>query len=103
MSTSPSAEDPHAVSPRADRDAQKDRPLAEDIRLLGEVLGDTVRTQEGDAVFDAVEAIRQAAVSLHRLPGADEIAGSAHARDDAAARAKLTSIINDLSPADAVR
>ncbi|MEM1306672.1 MAG: phosphoenolpyruvate carboxylase, partial [Pseudomonadota bacterium] len=103
MSTSPSAEDPHAVSPRADRDAQKDRPLAEDIRLLGEVLGDTVRAQEGDAIFDAVEAIRQAAVSLHRLPGADEIAGKADARDDAAARSKLTSIINDLSPADAVQ
>ena len=36
----------------------KDAPLREDIRLLGRLLGDTVRAQEGEAVFDLVEAIR---------------------------------------------
>ena len=29
----------------------KDLPLRYDIRLLGRILGDTVRAQEGDAVF----------------------------------------------------
>ena len=35
-------------------------PLREDIRLLGRILGDTVRSQEGDAVFDIIEGIRRA-------------------------------------------
>ena len=37
----------------------KDLPLRDDIRLLGRILGDTVREQEGEAVFDVVERIRQ--------------------------------------------
>ena len=38
----------------------KDTPLRDDIRRLGRILGDTVRTQEGDAVFDLIEQVRQA-------------------------------------------
>ena len=37
----------------------KDQPLFQDIRYLGRLLGDVVREQEGDAVFDVVETIRQ--------------------------------------------
>ncbi|MEC5218371.1 phosphoenolpyruvate carboxylase [Actimicrobium sp. GrIS 1.19] len=44
----------------------KDAPLKEDIRLLGRLLGDVLRTQEGDAVFDVVETIRQTAVRFRR-------------------------------------
>ena len=44
----------------------KDRPLFEDIRFLGRLLGEVLREQEGDAVFDVVEAIRQTAVKFHR-------------------------------------
>ncbi|WP_277186125.1 phosphoenolpyruvate carboxylase [Caballeronia sp. BR00000012568055] len=44
----------------------KDRPLFEDIRYLGRLLGDVLREQEGDAVFDVVEAIRQTAVKFRR-------------------------------------
>jgi phosphoenolpyruvate carboxylase len=40
----------------------KDEPLREDIRLLGRILGDTVRDQEGVETFDIVERIRTAAV-----------------------------------------
>ena len=32
--------------------ADKDQPLRDDIRLLGRLLGDTVREQEGAEVFD---------------------------------------------------
>ena len=42
--------------------ADKDAPLKEDIRLLGRLLGDVLRDQEGEAVFDVVETIRQTAV-----------------------------------------
>ncbi|QGZ54109.1 phosphoenolpyruvate carboxylase [Paraburkholderia acidiphila] len=44
----------------------KDQPLFEDIRYLGRVLGDVLREQEGDAVFDMVETIRQTAVRFRR-------------------------------------
>jgi phosphoenolpyruvate carboxylase len=47
-------------------DADKDRPLREDIRLLGRILGDTVREQEGEEVFELVEQIRQASIRFHR-------------------------------------
>ena len=42
----------------------KDLPLRDDTRLLGRLLGDTVREQEGDAVYAVVERIRQTAVKL---------------------------------------
>lgn len=46
--------------------ANKDAPLKEDIRLLGRLLGDVLRDQEGDAVFEVVETIRQTAVRFRR-------------------------------------
>tara|TARA_R110001599_G_scaffold64023_3_gene178755 strand:+ start:356186 stop:359029 length:2844 start_codon:yes stop_codon:yes gene_type:complete len=46
--------------------AKKDAPLKEDIRLLGRLLGDVLRDQEGDAVFEIVETIRQTAVRFRR-------------------------------------
>jgi phosphoenolpyruvate carboxylase len=52
--------------------AEKDAPLRYDIRLLGRILGDTVRAQEGDEVFELVEHIRRTAVQFHR--NADEAA-----------------------------
>ncbi|SDC70561.1 phosphoenolpyruvate carboxylase [Paraburkholderia lycopersici] len=44
----------------------KDLPLFEDIRYLGRLLGEVLREQEGDAVFDVVETIRQTAVRFRR-------------------------------------
>lgn len=49
---------------------EKDAPLRYDIRLLGRILGDTVRLQEGDEVFELVEHIRRTGVQFHR--NADE-------------------------------
>jgi phosphoenolpyruvate carboxylase len=45
---------------------EKDHPLREDIRLLGRMLGDTIRELEGETMFDLVETIRQTAVRFHR-------------------------------------
>src|SRR5215475_4456121 len=64
----------HAIMCRMDDMADKDLPLREDIRLLGRVLGDTVRQHEGDAVFAVVEHIRQTSLRFHR--DADETARS---------------------------
>ena len=44
----------------------KDEPLRNDIRLLGRILGDTVREQEGNSVFELVERVRQTAVRFAR-------------------------------------
>ncbi len=47
-------------------ESDKETPLRDDIRLLGRILGDTVRSQHGDAVFDIIERIRQASIRLRR-------------------------------------
>jgi phosphoenolpyruvate carboxylase len=43
--------------------AEKNRPLVDDIRLLGRILGDVIREQEGKAAFELVERVRQLSVS----------------------------------------
>jgi phosphoenolpyruvate carboxylase len=64
-------------------DGDKEEPLRADIRLLGRFLGDTVREQEGSAVFEIVERVRQTAVRF--------------ARDgDPAARAELAALLDPL-------
>ncbi|MDO9610701.1 MAG: phosphoenolpyruvate carboxylase, partial [Serpentinimonas sp.] len=52
--------------PRRHTPAPKDQPLIDDIRLLGRLLGDVIREQEGDAIFDLIEQIRQLAVAFRR-------------------------------------
>jgi phosphoenolpyruvate carboxylase len=39
------------------------QPLREDVRLLGELLGDTIRTQAGEPLFHMVERVRALAKS----------------------------------------
>jgi phosphoenolpyruvate carboxylase len=74
-----------ASAPRATRArADKDQPLFEDIRFLGRLLGDVVREQDGEAVYDVVETIRQRAVKFRR-------------EDDRAAAQQLEKLLNALS------
>src|SRR6476646_495156 len=68
----------------------KDRPLRDDIRLLGRLLGDTVREQQGEAVFGVVERIRQTSVRFHRS-------------EDIAARRELEATLNSLSRGHAIQ
>src|SRR3974377_1522086 len=92
MSPQAMPSDVEVRSNRAD-DAQaleEDARLRNDIRLLGRILGDTVRDQEGADVFDLVERIRQTSIRFHR----DE---------DAAARRELESILDSMSISDTVR
>ena len=49
-----------------DTSPDKDIPLKEDIRFLGRLLGDTVREQQGEEIFDLVETIRQKSVAYLR-------------------------------------
>ena len=77
----PSAAAPRTKNARSAADddaAAKNRPLVEDIRLLGRILGDVIREQEGAAAFDLIERIRQLSVA-YRLK-ADASAGRAFDR-----------------------
>src|SRR5215468_9404930 len=69
---------------------EEDARLRNDIRLLGRILGDTVRDQEGADVFDLVERIRQTSIRFHR----DE---------DRLARRELESILDGMSISETVR
>ena len=64
--------------------SEKDLPLRDDIRLLGRILGDTVREQEGETVFDIVERIRRTSIRFRR-------------EEDDAARRDLEDTLNSLS------
>ena len=57
------------------RKNDKDQPLIDDIRLLGRILGDVIREQEGAAAFDLIEQVRQLSVAFRR--DADHEANSA--------------------------
>ncbi len=63
----------------------KESPLREDIRLLGRILGDTLREQEGEAVFDLIERTRQNAIRFRRDRDPD-------------ARRELETTLNKLDP-----
>jgi len=48
------------------RKVDKDLPLIQDIRLLGRILGDVIREQEGVAAYDLVEQVRKLSVAFRR-------------------------------------
>src|SRR5689334_9695166 len=76
--------------PNADGTQDKDLPLRDDIRLLGRILGDTIREQSGEAVFDTVEEIRQNSVRFRR-------------NEDIAARHNLEATLNSLPTTEALQ
>ena len=45
-----------------------DQLLRDRVKLLGQLLGDTLRDQEGRSVLDAVETLRQGFIELRRQP-----------------------------------
>jgi phosphoenolpyruvate carboxylase len=86
----PSEPDPRSNRAEEIAALEADARLREEIRLLGRILGDTVRDQEGVDVFDLVERIRQTSIRFHR----DE---------DRAARRELELILDSMSTAETVR
>jgi phosphoenolpyruvate carboxylase len=82
---------PSEIEIRSNRvEDAEDARLRTDIRLLGRILGDTVRDQEGADVFDLVERIRQTSIRFHR----DE---------DKLARQELEAILDSMSISQTVR
>ncbi len=56
------------MTQRAAKTANKnsERPLVEDIRLLGRILGDVIREQEGVAAYELIEQVRKLSVAFRR-------------------------------------
>lgn len=81
---------PATERPPVRRAKENERPLVEDIRLLGRILGDVIRDQEGVQTFDLVERIRKLSVSFRR-------------HDDQAADRELKSLLKSLSGDEAVK
>ena len=46
---------PRPLRARNNAVPEKDLPLVEDIRLLGRILGDVIREQEGKSAFELIE------------------------------------------------
>lgn len=67
----------------------KDLPLRDDIRFLGRILGDTLRDQEGEVIFQLIEGIRQTAIRYRRT-------------GDDKARVQLEHGLDGLSPEDTI-
>src|SRR6201985_3258252 len=88
MSPQTMTSDPEVRDNRVE-DAE-DARLRTDIRLLGRILGDTVRDQEGADAFDLVERIRQTSIRFHR----DE---------DRVARRDLEAMLDGMSISETVR
>ena len=65
----------------------KDTELREDVHMLGKLVGEVIREQAGDALFQAVESDRQAAISWRE--------------GDPAGVVKLAANIRNIPPADA--
>ena len=81
--------------------ADKNRPLVDDIRLLGRILGDVIREQEGQAAFDLVERTaglgvafqpvghRQLAHPLDQFEGVLALLLADHVAEDSAQQADV--------------
>jgi phosphoenolpyruvate carboxylase len=67
--------------------SSKDLPLREDIRLLGRILGDTLREQEGDATFELIENVRRSSVLFRK-------------KQENADRIQLEHLLDHLTPGD---
>ncbi len=77
-----------ALAPDSEAENQKLAPLFADIRLLGQILGETVRQQEGEEVFRRIERIRRLSVAGQRGHSAES--------------AELDALLRGLTAAEAV-
>ena len=91
----PADSNTHAPAPSPSRavDQGADSALRDDIRLLGRLLGDTLREQESDEAYERIERIRQSAIAFRRS-------------GDSASRSALGALLaelDDVATTDVVR
>ncbi|WP_455205714.1 phosphoenolpyruvate carboxylase [Kaarinaea lacus] len=66
-------------------DNEHDKSLRARVKLLGSLLGEVIRSQEGEAIFQAVETLRTGYIKLRK-------------QDDPAEEERLSQLIENLSP-----
>jgi phosphoenolpyruvate carboxylase len=66
MAEAPDSLEPFGAVQRTQVGRDATEPMRDDIRLLGTILGDTVREQNGDEVFALVEQARKASFQVRR-------------------------------------
>ena len=66
LKNSDSSKSESSTSQSLTKQKLNERPLVEDIRLLGRILGDVIREQEGEAAFELIEKIRTLSVAFRR-------------------------------------
>ncbi len=66
MATSARAKTSSTPAAPSARTKENERPLVEDIRLLGRILGDVIREQEGVPAYELIEQVRKLSVSFRR-------------------------------------
>lgn len=74
--------------------AERIKPLRDDVRALGVILGDTIKRFEGEGVFAEVERLRHLFKQIHRTPDAAEAASL---------REEAVKLIKSLDLDDAIR
>ena len=79
---------PEAAPPLRTESSRSDHGLHEDMRLLGRLLGQTVRQHEGQEAFERIESIRRLSISA--------------SRNDREAAAKLDVLLNRLTAREAL-
>jgi phosphoenolpyruvate carboxylase len=79
----------------------KTHPLRRDVRSLGHLLGQVIREQEGDALFEAVESIRQLAIRHRENEGTHD--ATARSAGDSQVMADAERIVDSLDVRSAYR
>lgn len=85
----------------SDEPVVKEAPLRRDVRLLGRLLGEVLKEQAGENLFNAVEQIRQLAIEYREMepdPRPDQ--GSARAHD---LMERIARIVGDMGLIEAYR
>ena len=55
-----------SIAAPSKKSRENERPLVEDIRLLGRILGDVIREQDGDQAYALIEQVRTLSVAFRR-------------------------------------
>ncbi len=83
---------------------EKDEPLRNDVRLLGELLGHVLREQEGEALFLRVEKARRLAREIREAsegPSSDTGAASSSGGEPSELSGELNALLSGLPPEEA--
>ena len=81
----------------------KTMPLRRDVRLLGRLLGDTLKEQGGVGLYEAVEELRQLAIKQRDWLAPDDAQAGAPAVDEQALTERAGRVVNGMTTGEVYR